>query len=113
VAAEKEYIEEKDNKNRNNNSSSENNPTRVKSQWEKTLKGEARVFLDQIHKETILERGGDGDTSIHGLLYYFIFVIKKKKNINFFLLLLLILFKKIINNELIHLFTIYRWKCRF
>ena len=84
-AAEKEHREEGKNKNFNNNSSSVNNPTRVKSQWEKTLKGEARVFLDQIHKETILERGGDGDTSIHGLLYYFTFLIKKKYHILFFL----------------------------
>jgi len=32
------------------------NEARVKTQWEKTIKGTARTFLDQIHRETDIER---------------------------------------------------------
>jgi hypothetical protein len=36
---------------------SSSNAGRVKSQWEKTLTGSARAYLDEVHSETIAERG--------------------------------------------------------
>lgn len=42
--------------------------SRVKSQWEKTLQGESRGYLDQIHQETIEMRssGGAGTENVTG-----------------------------------------------
>ena len=36
--------------------------SRVKSQWEKTLQGESREYLDQIHQETIEMRSSGAGT---------------------------------------------------
>ena len=42
------------------------NGVRVKSQWEKTLKGDAKSFFEQIHEETLLERAAG--TGVGGAL---------------------------------------------